>query len=377
MTDSRRVFEVADLATIDRALPGRIASRRVLPNIDVHIPPIVYGQVEPPDFEFWEYPPRNWFEKAYALHDASVFTLRDATVHGELGIITIDRFLVQESLYLALPEVNGLTWVDANHLRVPDPPPELHLERALHAMCGYVGNRNYAHWWVDIVPVIGFAIENGILADTKLLLPPLPARYQAQTLALIPEIEGRSIVFEPQTHARCAELLFHPRLTASDYTPDPGRMRFMAQLKRRAGAREDVRRKLYLSRRDAAGRPLANADAVEAAAAEFGYEIVMTSGLSVAEQIRLFAEASHLISPHGAGLANMLFCRPSTRLLELHYDRCINWSLRRLAAVIPMSYGCLVGRQEPGRPEQTEDEGKNNPWTIEIGEFRAAAQSMA
>ena len=37
----------------------------------------------------------------------------------------------------------------------------------------------------------------------------------------------------------------------------------------------------------------------------------------MADQILLFQSAEFIIGPHGAGLANLLFCEPGTKVIEL------------------------------------------------------------
>jgi capsular polysaccharide biosynthesis protein len=112
---------------------------------------------------------------------------------------------------------------------------------------------------------------------------------------------------------------------------------------------------------------LANEPAVIARLAAAGFEIVQLSPLSVAEQIRIFAEASHIISPHGAGLTNIGFCQPGAALCELHMDRYVHWTFRRLAALRGVRYGCLVGQTA------TEQAGwvHGNSWTIELAALEA------
>jgi len=41
---------------------------------------------------------------------------------------------------------------------------------------------------------------------------------------------------------------------------------------------------------------------------------------SVANTIQLFGNATHVISAHGAGLSNIIMCRPKTKVLELYPD---------------------------------------------------------
>ena len=50
---------------------------------------------------------------------------------------------------------------------------------------------------------------------------------------------------------------------------------------------------------------------------KFGFETICAEDYTVREQAEMFAQASHVIAPHGAGLGNIVFCGPDTRVLEL------------------------------------------------------------
>jgi len=39
--------------------------------------------------------------------------------------------------------------------------------------------------------------------------------------------------------------------------------------------------------------------------------------MSTREQIELFSEASHVVSTHGAGLTNLLWCQKGTKVIEI------------------------------------------------------------
>jgi len=374
----RKIFRVVTLPELMAIEPGLVETIPCIPWIDVAIPPVAYGQKAPPAFDVVETPPNNWFEKSYAIHDGHIFGLSDAVVHGELGIITVGDYLVRESLHFTFPEFHGFTWTDSDHLEMPSPERETHVERGFHAMCGYVASRNYAHWWIDVVAAIGVALEGGAASDSTLLLPVITNNYQRETLDLIPEIADRSLSGQQGVGVRCDRLFFNHRITASDYTPHPRRVEFIQELKRRAGADgggSKKKRKLYISRRDAGARPLANVDEVESLVASHGYEVMQMTGKSIKEQIQIFSSLTHLIAPHGAGLANILFCQPYTRMLELHYDQNVNWSLRRLASVLPMTYGVVVGTSE----KDDQDQAASNrpvPWSVSIAELKAAIEGM-
>ncbi len=64
-------------------------------------------------------------------------------------------------------------------------------------------------------------------------------------------------------------------------------------------------------------RTIYNIKQLQAYLSRYDFETVYLEGMSMADQIRLFQGAAFIISPHGAGLANLLFCRPGTRVIEL------------------------------------------------------------
>lgn len=286
---------------------------------------------------------------SYAVNDVAMYVLHDAVVHGEQGIISVGDMIVAESLFHVNLELQGFTQdkVDKqvyflrNYIK-----PETWVESASHVLCGFVGNRNYAHWWVDVVPAIMIPPFHDAFKDTTLLMPQIRNQWQRDTLALLPETYGRTVFIGEHDRIGCRELCFVPKVTQSHPHPHPFRRRLLDAVKERAGFDgSHSGRRIYLSRRDASARKLLNEDDVSAMLTYYGFETVVMTGRSVAEQIKLFAEASHIISPHGAGLANVLFCQPDAALCEFLMPSYVNWSIRKMAAISEMRYGCILGRE--------------------------------
>ena len=84
---------------------------------------------------------------------------------------------------------------------------------------------------------------------------------------------------------------------------------------RYAGARGPRNKRLLVKRRRAA-RAIHNLRDVEEFLARYDFETVDLEDLSVADQIVLFQRAEFVIAPHGAGLTNLLFCEPGTKVIE-------------------------------------------------------------
>ena len=48
-----------------------------------------------------------------------------------------------------------------------------------------------------------------------------------------------------------------------------------------------------------------------------GWETVALEHMTIKEQMKTFAEATHILAAHGAGLINLLWCREGTKVIEI------------------------------------------------------------
>lgn len=71
--------------------------------------------------------------------------------------------------------------------------------------------------------------------------------------------------------------------------------------------RHEGTQRIYISRARAGVRHVINEAAVVELLSEFGFRMVYLEALSFAEQVRTLHDASVVVAPHGAGLANLLF----------------------------------------------------------------------
>ncbi|MGA2597455.1 MAG: glycosyltransferase family 61 protein, partial [Bryobacteraceae bacterium] len=90
--------------------------------------------------------------------------------------------------------------------------------------------------------------------------------------------------------------------------------------KRIAAMYADVRRprkRRVLVARKGPARTIHNIEQLQAFLSIHDFETVYLEGMSMLDQILLFQSAEFIISPHGAGLANLLFCEPGAKVIEL------------------------------------------------------------
>jgi hypothetical protein len=50
-----------------------------------------------------------------------------------------------------------------------------------------------------------------------------------------------------------------------------------------------------------------------------GFETIELSNYSVADQMKIFDSATHVVSTHGAGLVNLLWCQQGTKVIEINH----------------------------------------------------------
>jgi capsular polysaccharide biosynthesis protein len=130
-------------------------------------------------------------------------------------------------------------------------------------------------------------------------------------------------------------------------------------------------RRLFISRRQAGFRRLLNEEAVLAELRPRGFEVVECEGLTVAEQRRCFREAAVVVAPHGAGLTNLVYCQPGTRVLEFMPPRYVDLSFWCFTSHLRMVHGVLMGEGE--RPADSLDPmARQDDLTISVERLRAA-----
>jgi hypothetical protein len=111
-------------------------------------------------------------------------------------------------------------------------------------------------------------------------------------------------------------------------------------------------RRIYISRQDSHVRRVLNEAALAPVLSEYGFETVELSRLSLDAQAALFGEASHVAGVHGAGLTNLLFARPGTKVLEILPPLCAAVSYWVLAGALDQPYWALVAEDPEGvRPD--------------------------
>ena len=206
----------------------------------------------------------------------------------------------------------------------------------------------YFHWLLDVLPrfaMVEAQVETGcpVFLDAR-------QRFQKETLVLLG--------IKPEQMINVADV---PILTASDllvpchqimkgreypfWALDFLRARLLPQRQRNPfkGAT-----KLYISRQAAPTRKPTNEDEIVTRLEACGFKAVAPEKLSLPEQISLFRDARVIVAPHGAGLANLVFCTSGATVIELFPAANVDLYYR-LCVALGLNY-CFV-KGEEGDPD--------------------------
>jgi capsular polysaccharide biosynthesis protein len=231
---------------------------------------------------------------------------------------------------------------------------------------------NYYHQLVEIIPaVLAYADDPDfsaglLLASAEGFVPLLPAALRLAGAAvpqMVPvPMTAPPLVIGDLTYCSLLNGSPHPSLFAGTVYD---------RLVAGAGA-PDGPRLIYVWRADAVARPMRNEDELVERLTELGIEPVVLSGLGLAEQVRLFHGARLVIGPHGAGMANVVFCARGAVMYELLPSHYTNPCMGRLAQSRGVHYWCDVHRAE-ARPEVWRHE---TPWSVDIDAVVARVETI-
>jgi capsular polysaccharide biosynthesis protein len=108
---------------------------------------------------------------------------------------------------------------------------------------------------------------------------------------------------------------------------------------------------IYIKRNEHERRVLNNDEIINHLKSNYiNIEWIIFESINMLDTIKLFNKASIVISPHGAGLTNMLFCREGITIIEFMPYSDPNECYNHLAQMLNHKYNCIV----------CEDSGKMN-----------------
>lgn len=218
---------------------------------------------------------------------------------------------------------------------------------------------NYCRWWLDSVAKVFVCRRSTVLRDNlrgsnlDVVLPELGTQFQQQVVDLF---SWQPFVFDRTNRFLHGRTVNSSGLTFGGGQRIAGMVRDMAAfldtliVPTEHRVRDRTGELVYVSRNESSMRRILNENDLLPGLRDMGFNIISPGKLSLTEQIEAFRNARVILAPHGAGLTNILFCRPNTTLIEIFPEGGVHGSaFLRIASQLNFNYYYVVGQKVENR----------------------------
>lgn len=262
-----------------------------------------------------------------------IVTIPNGQVFSENGYVKIDNNIILEGMYEFHFnwQINNIIKKQNILSKTPKKiPGKVVVVTLLSGWCYYI-------WMTIVIPRLKMFLDSKIEYDW--LYIPMYKPFMKETLMLL-GVDTSKIIqpFKDFSYIEADEIImpfFTNRVLLTNnqlYTNDISLVSFVknstiamirdAILPLIPANKKNYPKRIFISRQDSRNRRLAlNEDAVFEILKTFGFKKYCLTNLSVIEQAALFQNAEIIIGAHGAGLTNILFCKPNTKIIEIFQAR--------------------------------------------------------
>jgi hypothetical protein len=204
---------------------------------------------------------------------------------------------------------------------------------------------NYYHWMLDILPRLSLIEQFTEFENIPLILHKELTKFQKETLQLA-GVSAERIVCLDNGYYQFDKLYYPSYLgmisSTTKHTASWYRTNFLKKFSSQESSTKDF---VYISRGDANIRRVLNEEEIKEFLKSIGFEIITPGQVSLQEQIKTFINAKVIVSPHGAGLTNMVFAPPNTTVIEMFPEskNQVDGSYWTLADSCGHNYAFLTG----------------------------------
>ena len=102
--------------------------------------------------------------------------------------------------------------------------------------------------------------------------------------------------------------------------------------------------KIYIRREDTNYRKILNESDLIDKLRKKEFEIINPQHFDILEQMKIFSNAELIISPHGSNMANLIFCKKGTKIIEISpelnnpYEQNISTRYKNIAEILNLEF---------------------------------------
>jgi capsular polysaccharide biosynthesis protein len=295
----------------------------------------------------------------YKFPEIYIAELHRALVTGGTNLVMADDAIICHDLYdfthdYTSEELNGRTYIWPHRQRIAwlmrtAPSRELARAACFTDACA----PNYAHWMTEVLPRIHLFCHTGASLEIPLIVNEGLHRNLMESLRTVAG-DKREIMTLPTSASVKVE---HLSLTSvTGYVPferrsnrpknhSHGQFSRFALLSLRQHLQGKLNtlsdssiRRVYI-KRNSGIRNITNAREIEDLLVAHGFSVIEPEFLTHAQQVALFSNADVVVGATGAAMANLIFCKPSTKIIIMisNYQFMPYWYWQNMA--------CTVGNQ--------------------------------
>ena len=241
-------------------------------------------------------------------------------------LITEERHLVTETVWPLLhkykhkpKKTHGLWdyWTEPTiEITMPPITKQLDGDKFVWLPIDKESANNPWHIWIDVISKFRLIEKRGTLIFSKFIyvLSNPSAYFDKVAKEMFPDLKYY-VMPEGETW-RFQKLIVPSMSNHHDGVTTPHLPPWLRHFKGLFGFKGlEPHRKIIVLRPGAKTRKLVNSD--ELILALKGWETVVLEDMTIKEQFKTFAEATHVLAAHGAGLVNTLWCNPGTKIIEI------------------------------------------------------------
>jgi hypothetical protein len=130
--------------------------------------------------------------------------------------------------------------------------------------------------------------------------------------------QSNQVSLQKQLHIECEELFFFTgSFCLSKHALSHLKYKIKSFLAQNSTKSGKINRRIVVSRGNSNTRRWLNEDECMKTLNSLGFKIIDPSKLSLSQQVDAFSNAEIILGPHGAGLTNIMFCNPGTKVIEI------------------------------------------------------------
>ncbi|MCS7146826.1 MAG: glycosyltransferase 61 family protein [Geminocystis sp.] len=343
ITPPRQYYETArQWAEYNKLLDSNYYAFNLNREIYVKPPKTVYEEIHPSFY----FPPTIKLPQPFVVRiPGGVFYLKEDATSS--GVITKDGYLIGDlSPEFPIFSPNHPDNYPSKHslLKVNYLSPLQKIRGRVLVLTGLVSD-NYFHWLFDILPRFHLVELAGIeWHEVDYILIDNQTPFQKETISLL-NIPQEKILLPSLPLCLQAEELIIPSFPGSVAWMPAWSCQWLREKILGCHGEKTVTlgRRLYISRGRSRNRRLINEKEVREYLENKGFETVYLETLSVKKQAELLSEAEIVVSTHGSGLSNIVFCKPHTKVIEVFSPNYVYPCYWLVSNLVNLDYHYLLG----------------------------------